>query len=52
MPNAENETLENEQRYRAGAYGLLAAMLRSAPEQTLLDQTAPTNERISKNRNS
>ena len=37
MPTAENETLENEQRYRAGAYGLLAAMLRAKPEQTLLD---------------
>jgi len=37
MPTAENETLENEQRCRAGAYGLLAAMLRAKPEQTLLD---------------
>jgi TorA maturation chaperone TorD len=37
MPSAEDETLENEQRYRAGAYGLLAALLRAAPEQALLD---------------
>ena len=37
MPTAEDEALENEQRYRAGAYGLLAALLRAAPEQALLD---------------
>jgi TorA maturation chaperone TorD len=37
MPTAEDEALENEQRYRAGAYGLLAAMLRAKPEQILLD---------------
>ena len=28
----------DEQRYRAGAYGLLAALLRATPEQALLDQ--------------
>jgi TorA maturation chaperone TorD len=38
MPTAEDEALENEQRYRAGAYGLLAALLRAAPEQALLDR--------------
>ena len=37
MPTAENEALENEQLYRAGAYGLLAALLRAPPEQALLD---------------
>ena len=37
MPTAEDETLEDEQRYRAGAYGLLAALLRATPEQALLD---------------
>jgi len=38
MPTAEDEVIENEQRYRAGAYGLLAALLRAVPEQPLLDQ--------------
>jgi len=37
MPTAEGGTLEDEQRYRAGAYGILAALLRAAPDQTLLD---------------
>ena len=37
MPTAEDEVIENEQRYRAGAYGLLAALLRAVPEQALLD---------------
>jgi TorA maturation chaperone TorD len=38
MPTAADGTLEDEQRYRAGAYGLLAALLRAAPGQALLDQ--------------
>ena len=38
MPTAADETLEDEQRYRAGAYSLLAAMLRTPPDQALLDQ--------------
>ena len=29
-----------EQQYRAGAYGMLAALLRSAPDQALLQQVA------------
>ena len=33
----DDATIENEQRYRAAAYSLLAAMLRAAPEQALLD---------------
>ena len=37
MPTAQDGTLEEEQRYRAGAYGLLAALLRAPPEQPLLD---------------
>jgi TorA maturation chaperone TorD len=37
MPTAADETLEDEQRYRAGAYGLLAALLRAVPDQMLLD---------------
>ena len=37
MPTAEDEVIENEQRYRAGAYGLLAALLRAVPDQPLLD---------------
>ena len=32
--------IEDEQRYRASAYGLLAALLRAAPEQAVLDQVA------------
>ncbi|MDH3759819.1 MAG: molecular chaperone TorD family protein [Gammaproteobacteria bacterium] len=34
---ADDAMIENEQRYRAAAYGLLAAMLRAAPEQALLE---------------
>ncbi len=37
MPTAADGDLEDEQRYRAGAYGLLAALLRATPEQALLD---------------
>jgi TorA maturation chaperone TorD len=37
MPGADNQTIEEEQRYRASAYALLAGLLRAAPEQTLLD---------------
>ena len=36
MPAAD-EMMENEQRYRASAYSLLAALLRAAPNQALLD---------------
>ena len=32
--------IENEQRYRASAYGLLAALLRDPPKQDLLDHVA------------
>ena len=34
----EDEIISEEQRYRASAYGLLAALLRTAPDQTMLDQ--------------
>jgi len=37
MSNNDNPVLENEQRYRASAYALLAALLRAAPDQALLD---------------
>jgi TorA maturation chaperone TorD len=37
MTNTDNPVLENEQRYRASAYALLAALLRAAPDQALLD---------------
>ena len=40
MPDNENPVLENEQRYRASAYALLAALLRAAPDQALLDYVA------------
>ena len=36
MP-ADDAVIETEQQYRASAYGLLAALLRAAPEQALLD---------------
>lgn len=34
------EPLAEEQRYRAGAYGVLAALLRDIPESTVLEQVA------------
>jgi TorA maturation chaperone TorD len=37
MADTDNPVLENEQRYRASAYALLAALLRAAPDQALLD---------------
>ena len=37
MPGADNQTIEDEQRYRASAYALLAGLLRAAPDQALLD---------------
>ena len=37
MPTVADGNLEDEQRYRAGAYGLLAALLRAVPDQMLLD---------------
>ncbi len=37
MPTSDGE-IQDEQRYRAGAYGLLAALLRAAPDQALLDR--------------
>ncbi len=36
IPGAD-PVIENEQRYRAAAYSLLAAMLRAVPDQALLD---------------
>jgi TorA maturation chaperone TorD len=40
MPNADEGTIEQEQRYRASAYALLAALLRATPDQALLDHVA------------
>jgi len=40
MSSTEKETIEQEQRYRASAYALLAALLRTAPDQGLLDHVA------------
>ncbi|MBT8434287.1 MAG: molecular chaperone TorD family protein [Gammaproteobacteria bacterium] len=37
MASSEEETIEQEQRYRASAYALLAALLRATPDQALLD---------------
>jgi TorA maturation chaperone TorD len=37
MPTSD-AGIQDEQRYRAGAYGLLAALLRAAPDQALLDR--------------
>jgi len=46
MP-ADDAVIDDEQRYRASAYSLLAALLRAAPDQALLDhlgQLSPTSE--------
>jgi TorA maturation chaperone TorD len=40
MPTTDEETIEQEQRYRASAYALLAALFRAAPDQALLDHVA------------
>jgi TorA maturation chaperone TorD len=40
MVSTDEETIEQEQRYRASAYALLAALLRAAPDQSLLDHVA------------
>ena len=40
MPNHDNPVLEDEQRYRASAYALLAALLRAPPDQALLDHVS------------
>jgi len=40
MPGADNQAIEDEQRYRASAYALLAALLRAAPAQALLDHVS------------
>jgi TorA maturation chaperone TorD len=37
MSGADNQTVEDEQRYRASAYAMLAGLLRAAPDQALLD---------------
>ena len=37
MPTTDGEIIDQEQRYRASAYALLAALLRAPPEQALLD---------------
>jgi TorA maturation chaperone TorD len=37
MTNTEDASLDQEQRYRASAWALLAALLRAAPDQALLD---------------
>ena len=37
MPTADHDSIEAEQRYRASAYALLAALLRAAPDQALLE---------------
>ena len=40
MASTDEETIEQEQRYRASAYALLAALLRAVPDQALLDHVA------------
>jgi TorA maturation chaperone TorD len=37
MTTADDASIEQEQRYRASAWALLAALLRAAPDQALLD---------------
>ena len=40
MTFTDEETIEQEQRYRASAYALLAALLRATPDQAVLDHVA------------
>ena len=40
MPSADASMVTEEDRYRSGVYGLLAGLLRSAPDQAALDQVA------------
>ncbi len=40
MATTDEEIIEDEQRYRASAYALLAALLRATPDQALLDHVA------------
>jgi TorA maturation chaperone TorD len=40
MPDADKDIIEAEQRYRASAYALLAALLRAAPDQALLEHVS------------
>ena len=40
MATTDEEIIEDEQRYRASAYALLAALLRAKPDQALLDHVA------------
>lgn len=40
MSTNDEEIIEQEQRYRASAYSLLAALLRAPPERALLDHVA------------
>ncbi len=40
MLTTDEEIIEQEQRYRASAYALLAALLRAPPDQALLDHVA------------
>lgn len=40
MSTNDEKIIEQEQRYRASAYSLLAALLRAPPEQALLDHVA------------
>jgi len=37
MPDIDSQSIEDEQRYRASAYALLAGLLRAAPDQALLE---------------
>ena len=46
MTSTDNPVLENEQRYRASAYALLAALLRAAPDQALLDHVGGLARRV------
>ncbi len=44
---AKEVALEPEQQYRASAYGLIAALLRSPPAQPLLDQVGSLKDSVS-----
>jgi TorA maturation chaperone TorD len=40
MPTTDQDSIEAEQRYRASAHALLAALLRAAPDQALLEHVS------------
>ena len=46
MSKAENDLIEAEQRYRASAWALLAALLRATPDQALLEHVGTLSPEV------